>query len=97
MKAGPDARQRGLAESQAVENGGYWVVSTPGEAGGVRLSSQEWVALLRFRVGAKISACTMPCPLCGVAADAWGDHRLGCAKCGLTADTTASAIFWHAK
>ena len=50
---------------------------------GVTFSPPEWQALLRARVGVPLEAAPRPCPHCHIEADVWGDHRLGCASCGL--------------
>ena len=58
---------------------GDWLTVPPSPGLGLRLQPAEFVAALRHRLGHPIFSSAGPCPACGQASDALGDHAMNCA------------------
>ena len=58
---------------------GDWLTVPPSPGLGLRLQPAEFVVALRQRLGHPIFSSAGPCPACGQASDALGDHAMNCA------------------
>ena len=58
---------------------GDWLTVVPSPGLGLRLQPPEFVVALRHRLGHPIFSSAGPCPACGQASDALGDHAMNCA------------------
>ena len=93
-----NARDRARLLCQGDGNSGCWLEPCPSESLGLRLSSSEFSILLKWWLGLPVmpDAPGCSCPLCGDAADIFGDHALACRRGGFYPRHTAVRSFlWH--
>ena len=68
--------------SLGLPHAGNWLSVVPLSALGLHLRSNEFLPLLKYRLGIPIYRSEGPCPACKLPSDSMGDHALGCAKTG---------------
>lgn len=68
--------------SLGLPHAGNWLSVVPLSALGLHLRSNEFLPLLKYRLGIPVYRSEGPCRACKLPSDAMGDHALGCAKTG---------------
>ena len=78
MVVAPGARFKALALSTSAAHAGDWLNVVPSQALGLHLHDIEFRLCLQYWLGVRIVEENIPCPICQVAADPFGDHQVGC-------------------
>ena len=78
LSTAPDPRSRALALSTALPKAGDWLNVVPSATLGLHLQDQEFRLCLQYWLGLRMLEEGAHCPICLGAADAFGDHQVGC-------------------
>ena len=78
LSTAPDPRSRALALSTALPKAGDWLNVVPSSTLGLHLQDQEFRLCLQYWLGLRMVEEGARCPICLGAADAFGDHQVGC-------------------
>ena len=78
LAAAPNTRSRALALSTSLPHAGDWLNVVPSSTLGLHLQDKEFRLCLQYWLGLRMSEDGATCPVCQGAADAYGDHQVGC-------------------
>ncbi len=78
LQSAPDARSKALTLSTALPYAGDWLNVIPSSTLGLHLQDKEFRCCLQYWLGLRMTEEGATCPICQGAADAYGDHQVGC-------------------
>ncbi len=78
LDSAPDLRSRALALSTALPHAGDWLNVIPCATLGLHLQDWEFCLCLQYWLGLRMCGEGDLCPVCHGAADAFGNHHVGC-------------------